>query len=252
MHSPLPDSSALEAGIIEDERPSRLSRVQDNVRNLLRASVPSSFRGSVLGTPLAHRATVEDGERSPLQSPLRRNVRVEIGALPSPSSSRTTYSSPGSETHDVSGVLFPPTSYQQQVQHMAHQSNMFNTRAIAALTHPDLSDPSVAVFLQHKTEDRQRRAWKRSRNRKLRHAESGRRKTCSWLLCIVTGLLLAAIVSTCKYSGLSVYLGSQLTVARSCYRHLGKHVNYLPRSVHPRNTVGHHRICTYTRAAVSI
>ncbi|TKA60968.1 hypothetical protein B0A55_11754 [Friedmanniomyces simplex] len=72
---------------------------------------------------------------------------------------------------------------------------MFNTRAIAALTHPDLSDPSLAVLLQQKTDDRQRRAWKRSRNRKLRHA-SGKRKVWSWGLCLVAGLLLAATVAT--------------------------------------------------------
>ncbi|KAK3111192.1 hypothetical protein LTR53_013796 [Teratosphaeriaceae sp. CCFEE 6253] len=196
MHSPLPDSSALEAGIIEDERPSRLSRVQDNVRNLLRASMPNTIRSSVLGTPPSHQATVEEAARSPLQSPLRQHVRIHVERAPSPVSARSTEDSFADHNHAVAGMLFPPTSHQQQVQHMAHQSNMFNTRAIAALTHPDLTDPSVAVFLQQKAEERHRRAWKRSRNGNRRQIGSGRRKLCSRVLCVVAGLLLAAVVAT--------------------------------------------------------
>ncbi|KAK5121108.1 hypothetical protein LTR85_005592 [Meristemomyces frigidus] len=194
MHSPLPDSSALEAGIIEDERPTRISRVQDNVRNLLRASVFSSIRGSTVDAPVDHHATVEDDVRSPMQSPLQRHVRIHPDALPSPSS-QTTTSSATTESERVPGILFPPTAYQQQVQEMAHQSTVFNTRAVAALIHPDMSDPSLALFLQQKTESRQQRAWKRSRNRKLRHA-SGRHRKSQWLLCVISGLLLAAIVAT--------------------------------------------------------
>lgn len=202
MHSPLPDSSALEAGIIEDDRPSRLSRVQDNVRNLLRASVFSSDRASTMASPRHHQPTAEDDDiRSPMQSPLQRHVYMDPEMLPSPSSqtTTTTHTSTMETDHVPAGILFPPTIYQQQVQEMAHQSTMFNTRAVAALTHPDLSDPSMAVFLQHKTESRQRRAWKRSRNRKLRHAESGRRSS-QGVLCVVAGLLLGAIVATCECS----------------------------------------------------
>lgn len=199
MHSPLPDASALEAGIIEDDRPTRGSRVQDNVRNLLRASVFSSIRGSVTGAAW-HQPTVEDQPRSPLQSPLQHRVRIQSEVLPSPMSVTTPTSTTSSSEEDdvVPGVLFPPVAYQQQVQEMAHQSTMFNTRAVMALHHPDLSDPSMALFLQHKTEDRQRRAWKRSRNRKLRHA-SGRRRTSSWMFCLLAGLLLIGIVATCTY-----------------------------------------------------
>ena len=198
MHSPLPDSSVLEAGIIEDDRPSRLSRVQDNVRHLLRASIPTSFRSSVIAAPPAHRATVEDADRTPLQSPLRRHVRIDVGVLPSPSSATTSESTFADEGANVPGVLFPPTSYQQQAEHVNHQSTMFNTRAIAALTHPDLTDPSMAIFLQQKTQERQNRAWKRSKNRKLRYASS-KRSMVSWLLCLVTALILAAVVAICEF-----------------------------------------------------
>ncbi|KAK4950822.1 hypothetical protein LTR10_010815 [Elasticomyces elasticus] len=192
MHSPLPDSSNLEAGILEDERPSRLSRVHDNVRNLLRASIPNSVRQSIISTPPARRTTAEDAYRSPQQSPRNPHARVVIEVLPSPSSATATNISQSNERHDVPGVLFPPTSYHQQGQHVP--STMFNTRAIAALTHPDLSDPSLAIFLQQKTDDRQRRAWKRSRNRKLRHGRSERRKW-SWVFCVAAGLTLAAMVA---------------------------------------------------------
>ena len=199
MHSPLPDSSALESGIVEDERPSRLSRVQDNVRNLLRTLVLSSIRSSMIRPPPPHQAKVEDDGRSTLQSPLQRHVRVAPEVLPSPSNRPSTAtSSPTDGHHPLAGALFPPLSYQRQVQEMAHQSTMFNTRAVAALTQPDLSDPSLALYLQQKTDDRQRRAWKRSRNRKLRQSD-GRRSTAAWAVCVIAGLLLAGIVATCGY-----------------------------------------------------
>ncbi|KAK0249498.1 hypothetical protein LTS09_015419 [Friedmanniomyces endolithicus] len=198
MHSPLPDSSVLEAGIIEDQRPSRLSRVQDNVRHLLRASIPTSFRSSVINAPLAHHATVEDADRTPLQSPLRRHVRINIGVLPSPLSATTSESTMADERAHVPGVLFPPTSYHQQAEHVNHQSTMFNTRAIAALTHPDLTDPSMAIFLQQKTQERQDRAWKRSKNRKLRHADlaiaTSRNVSTTFHVLFILGILLATIL----------------------------------------------------------
>lgn len=203
MHSPLPDSSALEAGILEDERPSRISRVQDNVRNLLRASVFSSIRGSTLNSPIDHHATVEDDVGSSTHFPRNHHVRIHPDALRSPLS-ETTASTTAMDINHVPGVLFPPTAYQQQVQEMAHQSTMFNTRAIAALIHPDMSDPALALFLQQKTESRQQRAWKRSRNRKLRHASAGRKRS-HWLLCVVAGLLLAAVVATCESIRALVY-----------------------------------------------
>ncbi|KAK0311917.1 hypothetical protein LTR01_002831 [Friedmanniomyces endolithicus] len=198
MHSPLPDSSVLEAGIIEDQRPSRLSRVQDNVRHLLRASIPTSFRSSVINAPPAHHATVEDADRTPLQSPLRRHVRIDIGVLPSPLSATTSESTMADERAHVPGVLFPPTSYHQQAEHVNHQSTMFNTRAIAALTHPDLTDPSMAIFLQQKTQERQDRAWKRSKNRKLRHADlaiaTSRNVSTMFHVLFILGILLATIL----------------------------------------------------------
>lgn len=196
MLSPLPDSSALEAGIIEDSRPTRLSRVQDNVRNLLRASFIGSVRGSTV-TPQAHQATVEDEAMSPLHSSLHSSSRAQAEVLHSPSSASNSWSSP-SNTRPMAPDSLPSANYQRQVQHMAHQSTLFNTRAVAALNHPDLSDPSLALFLQQKSKERQRHAWRRSKNRRLRHAnkKSGNSR---WLICVVAALLLIATVVTCKF-----------------------------------------------------
>ncbi|KAK4555937.1 hypothetical protein LTR86_007157 [Recurvomyces mirabilis] len=203
MHSPLPDSSALEAGLVEDERATRLSRVQYNVRNLLRNSMIGSVRSSFARiSPLQARTTVEDSTRSPLQSPLRpspphEHIQIAHDVLASPSSPACRSDSDSDSPtpiheHDLERGLFPPISYQDQ---MTHQSNLFNTRAVAALDHPDLTDPSLAILIQQKTEDRHKRAWKRSRNRKMRYA-SARRSKASIALCVAAGLLLAGIVAT--------------------------------------------------------
>lgn len=198
MHSPLPDSSALEAGILEDERPSRLSRVQDNVRNLLRNSRFGSAASSPQASPT--RPTflpIHHGLPTPPHSPSRR-THQQAEALPSPSTESTSSAASSSSQRDaVPGILFPPVGYQRAVQQMAHQSALFNTRAVAALDHPDLSDPSLAVYVQQKAETRQQRAWKRSRHGKKRHvaAQAG---SSQCLLCVLSALLLAAIVATCR------------------------------------------------------
>ncbi|EMC98664.1 hypothetical protein BAUCODRAFT_154420 [Baudoinia panamericana UAMH 10762] len=182
MHSPLPDASALEAGIIEDERPSRLSRVQDNVRQLLRASVVSPVRSSFAGRHVSHQPTVEeDPQHEDIEGAA---LAAETVLTPPPESSGED------ENEQCHGVLFPPLSY------TAHQSTLYNTRAVAALNHPDLSDPSLAVLLHQKTAERQQRAWKRSRNRKLRYANGEQSSASLWILCLAAGLLLAGIVAT--------------------------------------------------------
>jgi len=237
MHSPLPDSSALEAGIIEDSRPSRLSRVQDNVRNLLRSSVFSSVRGSTAAASPSHVQVThsddddDDNDMNPLP---RLSVHARIVSdpevIPSPSSETTTSTAFTEEEHHVPGVLFPPTTHTQNIQETGHQSTLFNSRAVAALHHPDMSDPSMALFLQQKTESRHQRAWKRSRNRKLRYA-STKRSGSHWLLCFVSGLLLAAVVGTCEYIWLDVDGRASLTRKgrhRSCHD-TEPHFHHVPR-----------------------
>lgn len=171
MQSQLPDSRVLKAGMVEDERRTRLSSVADNVRNLLR--------------------------RSPFRS--KQELPIEED-LPSPLSHTT---SDIADIHQVPGALFPPLAYHEQPREVGDQSALYNTRAVAALEHPDLSDPSLAVFLQQKSEDRQRRAWKRSKERRHRR-ESQKHKASRWLGCVVSGVLLIAIVATCESSNMRI------------------------------------------------
>ena len=200
MRSPLPDASALEAGILEDERPSRLSRVQDNVRNLLRSSRFASPVASPQASPTA--APIQHGLHTPPQTPTRRTQQPPE-VLPSPSTESTTSTaesaSPSPQVVEVPGILFPPVGYQRAVQQMAHQSALFNSRAVAALDHPDLTDPSLVVYAQQKAETRQQRAWKRSRHGRRRNvaAQAG---SSQCLLCVLCALLLSAIVATCMLS----------------------------------------------------
>ncbi|KAK3713351.1 hypothetical protein LTR37_008543 [Vermiconidia calcicola] len=205
MHSPLPDASALEAGILEDTQPSRLSRVQDNVRNLLRNSRFGSVQSSPPATPPRTQHHFQQQQQwnalpTPPQSPTRY-PRTPPQPLPTPSaeSSASTSSPPPTPDNEVPAVHFAHSSIRHTLQQMAHQSALFNTRAVAALDHPDLSDPEVAVYVQK----RQREAWKRTRNghgrKRSRHVIARREAVSSssgCLLCVLAALLLSAIVAT--------------------------------------------------------
>ena len=195
MHSPLPDSSALEAGIIEDQLPSRLSRVQDNVRNLLRSSRFGTVESTPPGSPSRNAPAM------PIRSS-QQHAAVSSSAAEMPTSS--TSSTPTTQNEEVPGVLFPPTSYHHAVQQMAHQSSLFNTRAVAALNHPDLTDPSLGLYLSRKAESRQRHAWKRSKNGRRRHA-AVQLGSSHCFLCVSSALLLAATVATCAYTIIHVF-----------------------------------------------
>ncbi len=208
MQSPLPDSSALEAGILEDNRPSRLSRVQDNVRNLLRNS---RFSASPPETPHCR----EGLPPTPPESPTWR-MPPQPEVLPSPSNSTSPSATTETEDSEEPTVHFARSSYRRAVQHLAHQSELFNTRAVAALNHPDLSDPSLAVFVQQKNEDRQRRAWKRPRQG-LKRAGMVEAGTGQCVLCVLSALLLSATIATCKTSFLLVS-GNADSGGRSCAR----------------------------------
>ncbi|KAK6432122.1 hypothetical protein LTR95_011711 [Oleoguttula sp. CCFEE 5521] len=191
MLSPLPDSSALEAGIIEDSRraSTRLSRVQDNVRNLLRNSVFGSVHSSPQTSPTSTPVHTHASPR-PAQKPTPIIIEQPIAISPS-AYSCSTASLPDAES-PVPGVLFPAMSYGQALQCMAHQSNMFNTRAMTALRHPDMNDPSLALFLQHKAQKRQQHAWKKSK----RSSRRGRVGSTQWLLCLLLGFLLTGLLGT--------------------------------------------------------
>ncbi|CZT17566.1 uncharacterized protein RCC_03400 [Ramularia collo-cygni] len=184
MNSPLPDASTLEAGILEDERPSRLSRVQGNVRNLLRASIFGSVASSPT-TPTHRQLANQEGRTESLHSPIRYEVhRGQV--LPSPSNSGML------SVHDETVVADPPAAGLQRLQQMNHQSTLFNTRAVAAINHPDLSDPSMESLTLQKTRSRQQHSRKRAKHRRI-----ARKAACSRaLLCVLAAVLLAGLVAT--------------------------------------------------------
>lgn len=187
MNSPLPDASALEAGILEDERPSRLSRVQDNVRNLLRSSVFGSVASSPT-TPTHRQQSDQDRHTPTLHSSARYEVhRGQV--LPSPPTSSGT-----TETHPEMEVPHPTRSFQDRSQQPTHQSTLFNSRAVTALNHPDLSDPSMESLSLQKTRSRQRHGWQRSKHRRAAKRAAGSRA----LLCVLAAVLLAGLVATCE------------------------------------------------------
>lgn len=195
MLSPLPDSSALEAGIIEDELPSRLSRLQENVRTLLRNS---SFGLPSTAPPAStfDHTFLTHGLPTPPDSPAHPRSPHTVEELPNPLGANPPSIASPTHAGDMSGTGIPPSHYREAVQHMAHQSTLFNSRAVAALNHPDLSDPSLVEHLR-KAEHRQRRSWKRSRQVKRSRAVEG--GPPQRFLCVLTALLLAALVGTCAF-----------------------------------------------------
>lgn len=185
MNSPLPDASALEAGILEDERHSRLSRVQDNVRNLLRSSVFGSVASSPT-TPTSRQQLDQDRPIPTLHSPVRYEVqRGQV--LQRPPNSYTAQSRPEMD------VARPAAVSRDRAQQPTNESTLFNARAVTALNHPDLSDPSMESLSLQKTRSRQR-GRRRAKHRRTAKKVVGSRA----LLCVLAAVLLAGLVATCK------------------------------------------------------
>lgn len=199
MRSPLPDSGNLEAGIVEDSRPSRLSRVHDNVRDLLRRSVQGN--GSAAISPaspwtnshdlniLPSPVTAKSGTEK--QSP-RSNVR--------PTS--TTDSTPTTPPEEIPGVLFPPWRHQEPANR-PDTAAVDNTRAAAANDHPDLSSPALSVFIHQKQIERQQQAWKRRHAKPRKHKQERHRNPPSnavqWTISIILACVVCGLLGTCKY-----------------------------------------------------
>lgn len=187
MRSPLPDSSNLEAGIVEDALPSRLSRVHDNVRDLLRRSV----FGSVTSTPVAspmnspeHRVAPSATQHSAAHRPLQ-----QAAPMPSPAAS-SLYSS-----DQVPGVLFPPWRPQPDLSPPANATLQESTPR----EHPDMNQNAMSVFLQQRErrrhKHRQNQAWKRPRSRKSKSSGSS---NFQWVICSILGFAVLGLLGTCK------------------------------------------------------
>lgn len=186
MRSPLPDSSNLEAGIVEDALPSRLSRVHDNVRDLLRRSV----FGSVTSTPIASPMNSPENRAAPNPTthPVAHNSLRQAAPIPSPVAS-SLYSS-----DQVPGVLFPPWRPQPEISPTANASLQDSTPR----EHPDMNQNAMSVFLQQKNrrhhKHRQQQAWKRPRSRKSSNAAS----SSQWVVCSILGFAVFGLLGTCK------------------------------------------------------
>lgn len=186
MRSPLPDSSNLEAGIVEDARPSRLSRVHDNVRDLLRRSV----FGSVTSTPVTSptRSPEDRAIPTPPINPITQHTTQR--AMPMVSPVGSTISSP----ENVPGVLFP--AWRQQPCTPPVVTNESQTPT--PYDHPDLTQNTMSLFLQQKElqrhQQRQHKAWKRPRSRRSRKPVS----SMQWVICIILGFAVLGLLGTCK------------------------------------------------------
>ena len=180
MRSPLPDSSNLEAGILEDAVPSRLSRVHDNVRDLLRQSVFGALHISPIASPRSPPIRVLP---SPVpKSEPRRELRPE-----SPAEATPVY------LHgEVPGVLFPAWRREPCDPPQAH---------IATPGHPDMSPNAMSVFLnlqqneaQRHKQKRRHKAWTRSKSRRSKKTSN----SAQWALCIILGFTIFGLLGACK------------------------------------------------------
>ena len=194
MNSPLPSSSLLEAGLISDPNglsfPNRLSRIQENVRNLLK----TSHRTSLPGTPsLRHvRPDVEgnfdnseDRRNGEWVDTVPNSPTLQLRLEPGPGSEAEAYPRtqaspqphPSGHLQELQATRLPSPQpspsqisthyYPHQHLHLVDRSHPLerpnvHTVTPRALDHPDLADPSLAAVLLRAAEERQRKAWKRS------------------------------------------------------------------------------------------
>lgn len=188
MQSPLPDSSALEAGILEDERPTRSSDIQNNVRSLLRSSV-FGRRISKASPRIDSHLTEE------LHSPgvLRMDAFVHDTSIPSPDSPH----------HPPPAQRRPPTlpPLANDYYFPDHGEEVIEDQIPArapTVLHPDVEadDHALALLVQQKSAQRQRQAWRR--RRRTRHVTKHALHVKS-LICIASGLMLAALLATCTF-----------------------------------------------------
>lgn len=188
MLSPLPDSAALEAGLILDECAQRSSTMQDQVRNLLRASC------AVSGCDRfdAHNAVLDDDcDASHLQvstprpepfTPENHADHIEHSIEPV-SSPLATHGPLRTPTHDV-------RSHSEDV--LFHHAYLVGRSG------------SVSSVLRRKDMHRQAHAWKRKRQ--IHHVSSGASTPMQVriLIGVASGLMLSALLAACMYQAASV------------------------------------------------
>jgi hypothetical protein len=232
MPSPLPDASNLEAGIVEDASPSRLSRVHNNVRDLLRRSV----FGAVANSPVA----------SPVHSPQDRVFPYPTlrPATQRPSHQATPTGFTTSPSEDVPGVLFPSWRRQPLVSPVANTT----TRPQSPREHPDLSQNAMSDFLRQEElqqhQRRQNKAWKRHRSRRSRKPVSSIQR----IICIILGLTVLGLLGTCKKPQQSRDRTNRMLTTRrhrTC-NHILAHLSITARPLRARLTPHKYRLRPHT------
>ena len=187
MRSPLPDSSNLEAGILEDAVPSRLSRVHDNVRDLLRQSVFGALHISPTASPTDGSPSIRVLPSPISKSEPRRGLRPENPAEATPASAHG----------EVPGVLFPAWRRQPCSPPSVN---------VATPGHPDMSPNAMSVFMslqqneaQRQKQNRPHQVWTRSKSRRSKSRRSKKpSSTTQWIVCIVLGLTIFGLLGACK------------------------------------------------------
>lgn len=185
MQSPLPDSSALEAGILEDQKAAAGSTIQNSVRALLRSSV----------LDIRHSSAVWGNEIHNLLYPRPELLTVPIHADAHPASELRTHSMGHTPGIPITQRR-PPTLPALAMDYLPGRSPVPDSAHATphVLCHPDLDDDGLALLVQRKTAHRQRHAW--VRRRKTRYV-SPHKLHSRVLASILSGVVLAAFLGTC-------------------------------------------------------
>lgn len=224
MHSPLPDSSVLEAGIIADPILPRTTDIQDRVRSLLRTSLYENAWPRDDGDDETIYVSFDNRNTLVLQSPLQptrpsglfihATIPEEPESLPLQTPSPVLPSPHSADFNNMLIFEHPITS---------------RSSLLPALDHPDLDleaqnpdETHALLAARQKPRSRQHNfnpEWKHHRHHHRRHNHQAKKLTLlnlriRALLCIGSGLLLATLLATCKrvpYLTSLLHLPSRMT-----------------------------------------
>ncbi|GAB7356054.1 hypothetical protein MBLNU459_g6671t1 [Dothideomycetes sp. NU459] len=206
MQSPLPDSSALEAGIVEDRTLPCSSSIQDKVRSLLRASLHNVSNARVNEEETIY-VSFDDGQRlvqhdcptaAERRSEARQQILPDIQTRPMPAPEEPL------PLHPPAPVLPSPRS--PNFDNMTVVEDSLPTRCSRlGFNHPDLeaqNDETLALLVRQQA--RHHRHHDRQKNDRVQHHGSNHRRSTKpaigirvrAALCVGSGLLLAALLTT--------------------------------------------------------
>lgn len=182
---------------MEDSRTSRLSRVHDNVRDLLRRSLLGN--GSAVTSPASPWAHSHDFNILP--GPVTAKPGIEKQSpRASVRSTSPTESSPTTLPDEIPGVLFPPWRHQEPANR-PDTAVIDNTRVLTSNEHPDFSSPALSIFIHQKQIERQQQAWKRRHAKPRKHKQERHRppsNAVQWTISIILACVVCGLLGTCK------------------------------------------------------